>query len=38
MVVEETTPGYSKGRWPSMSDRTWASGVHEFYGTPCGAE
>lgn len=29
-------PGFDKGRWPSMSDRTWASGVHKFYGTPYG--
>jgi sporulation protein YlmC with PRC-barrel domain len=27
-------PGFDKGKWPSMSDRTWASGVHRFYGTP----
>ena len=27
-------PGFDKDRWPSMSDRTWAGGVHEFYGTP----
>ena len=20
--------------WPSMSDNTWAAGVHKFYGTP----
>lgn len=26
-------PGFDKGRWPAMSDRTWASGVHKFYGT-----
>ncbi len=26
-------PGFDKDRWPSMSDRTWASGVHKFYGT-----
>jgi hypothetical protein len=31
-------PGFEKDRWPSMSDRTWASGVHEFYGTPYAAE
>jgi sporulation protein YlmC with PRC-barrel domain len=31
-------PGFNKDRWPSMSDRTWASGVHEFYGTPYSAE
>jgi sporulation protein YlmC with PRC-barrel domain len=27
-------PGFDKDRWPSMSDKTWASGVHQFYGTP----
>lgn len=27
-------PGFDKDRWPSMSDKTWAGGVHEFYGTP----
>ncbi len=27
-------PGFDKSHWPSMSDRTWASGVHKFYGTP----
>jgi sporulation protein YlmC with PRC-barrel domain len=27
-------PGFDKSRWPSMSDKTWASGVHKFYGTP----
>jgi sporulation protein YlmC with PRC-barrel domain len=31
-------PGFDKGRWPSMSDRTWASGVHRFYGTPYSAD
>lgn len=29
-------PGFDKDRWPSMSDRTWAAGVHSFYGTPYG--
>jgi sporulation protein YlmC with PRC-barrel domain len=27
-------PGFDKDRWPAMSDKTWATGVHEFYGTP----
>ncbi len=27
-------PGFDKGHWPSMSDKTWARGVHKFYGTP----
>ena len=31
-------PGFDKDRWPSMSDRTWASGVHKFYGTPYSAD
>lgn len=26
-------PGFDKANWPSMSDKTWASGVHKFYGT-----
>jgi sporulation protein YlmC with PRC-barrel domain len=31
-------PGFDKDHWPSMSDQTWASGVHKFYGTPYAAE
>jgi hypothetical protein len=31
-------PGFDKDRWPSMSDKTWASGVHKFYGTPYAAD
>lgn len=31
-------PGFNKDAWPSMSDRTWASGVHEYYGMPYVAE
>ena len=27
-------PGFNQDRWPAMSDKTWASGVHKFYGTP----
>jgi hypothetical protein len=27
-------PGFDKAHWPSMSDQTWAGGVHRFYGTP----
>jgi hypothetical protein len=34
----QDAPGFDKDRWPSMSDRTWASGVHRFYGTPCVAD
>lgn len=26
--------GFDKAHWPSMSDKTWADGVHKFYGTP----
>lgn len=26
-------PGFDKDHWPTMSDPTWASGVHAFYGT-----
>lgn len=31
-------PGFDKEHWPSMSDRTWASGLHKFYGTSYTAE
>lgn len=27
-------PGFDKDNWPVMSDKTWASGVHSFYGAP----
>ena len=27
-------PGFDKDHWPSMSDKTWAGGIHKFYGTP----
>jgi sporulation protein YlmC with PRC-barrel domain len=27
-------PGFDKEHWPSMSDQTWAAGVHKFYGAP----
>ena len=27
-------PGFDKNNWPSMSDKTWAGGIHTFYGTP----
>lgn len=26
-------PGFDKDHWPSMADKTWAGGVHKFYGT-----
>jgi hypothetical protein len=32
--VLKGAPGFDKQHWPSMSDKTWARGVHEFYGTP----
>jgi hypothetical protein len=31
-----SAPGFNKNRWPSMSEHTWASGVHKFYGMPYG--
>ena len=31
-------PGFNQDRWPAMSDRTWASGVHKFYGTTYSAD
>lgn len=31
--VLKDAPGFDKDHWPSMSDKTWASGVHKFYGT-----
>lgn len=36
--VLQDAPGFDKNRWPAMSDRTWAAGVHKFYGTPYAAE
>ena len=35
-VSKETlkgAPGFDKDHWPSMADKTWASGIHRFYGT-----
>lgn len=26
-------PGFDADHWPDMADSTWASGVHDFYGT-----
>lgn len=34
----EKAPGFDKDKWPSMADKTWASGVHEFYGAPFGVD
>ena len=31
-------PGFNKDRWPTMSDPTWARGVHNFYGTTYSGE
>lgn|ERR1700704_4281053 len=31
-------PGFDKDHWPSMADPTWATGVHQFYGTPYGQD
>ena len=31
-------PGFNQDRWPTMSDKTWASGVHKFYGTTYSTE
>ncbi|HTR09467.1 MAG TPA: PRC-barrel domain-containing protein [Paraburkholderia sp.] len=28
----KNAPGFDKGHWPSMADRTWASSVHQCYG------
>ncbi len=36
--VLKDAPGFDKSRWPSMSDHTWARGVHKFYGTSYSAE
>ncbi|WP_229422833.1 PRC-barrel domain-containing protein [Telluria aromaticivorans] len=29
----KTAPGFDKDAWPDMSDVTWASSIHSFYGT-----
>jgi len=29
----KNAPGFDKDAWPDMSDVTWASGIHAFYGT-----
>jgi len=29
----KTAPGFDKDAWPDMSDMSWASGIHSFYGT-----
>jgi len=37
-AVLKDAPGFDKAHWPSMSDKTWASSVHKFYGTPYAAD
>ncbi len=32
--ILKDAPGFDKDKWPAMSDKTWAGGVHKFYGTP----
>jgi len=27
----ESAPGFDKDHWPSMADRAWATGIHEYY-------
>ena len=29
----KNAPGFDKDAWPDMSDASWASGIHSFYGT-----
>ena len=29
----KSAPGFDKDAWPDMSDLSWASGIHSFYGT-----
>ena len=29
----KTAPGFDKDNWPDMSDPTWATGIHAYYGT-----
>ena len=29
----KTAPGFDKHAWPDMSDMSWASSIHSFYGT-----
>lgn len=31
-------PGFDKDHWPTMSDNTWAGGVHQFYGATYNAQ
>ncbi len=36
--VLKEAPGFDQDRWPAMSDKTWAAGVHKFYGTTYSGE
>lgn len=29
----QDAPGFDKDCWPNMSDKTWADGIHTYYGT-----
>ncbi|VXC68464.1 PRC-barrel [Massilia sp. 9I] len=29
----KSAPGFDKDAWPDMSDTSWSSGIHSFYGT-----
>jgi sporulation protein YlmC with PRC-barrel domain len=29
----KNAPGFDKDHWPSMADETWATSVHQFYGS-----
>ena len=28
-----SAPGFDKDNWPNMSDKSWITGVHDYYGT-----
>lgn len=28
----ENAPGFNKGHWPDMADKTWAKQIHDYYG------
>lgn len=29
----QNAPGFDKDHWPSMADQTWATSVHQYYGS-----
>lgn len=29
----ESAPGFDQDAWPNMADRSWADGIHAYYGT-----